>query len=129
VSAVAATDAPAAKRSGANLLPAWWPLGALVLLAAVLRFTTLDLQSFWYDEAYTPVHVFHDGPLGRRLARRSRHNREPRLRCGTRSRGSTYGCSAMARIALRLPSAIAGGAHGPGGMGDRGRARRDVARR
>jgi 4-amino-4-deoxy-L-arabinose transferase-like glycosyltransferase len=37
----------------------WWPLAALTLLAAVLRLSTLDLQSLWYDEAYTPVHVFH----------------------------------------------------------------------
>jgi uncharacterized membrane protein len=36
-----------------------WPLIALTALAAVLRFATLDLQSFWYDEAYTPVHVLH----------------------------------------------------------------------
>ena len=32
-----------------------------MLLAAVLRFATLDLQSFWYDEAFTPVHVLHPG--------------------------------------------------------------------
>jgi mannosyltransferase len=37
----------------------WWPLAALTLLAAVLRFSTLDLQSLWYDEAFTPVHVLH----------------------------------------------------------------------
>jgi uncharacterized membrane protein len=33
----------------------------LTLLAAVLRLATLDLQSLWYDEAYTPVHVLHAG--------------------------------------------------------------------
>jgi mannosyltransferase len=38
-----------------------WPLAAIVLLGAVLRFSTLGLQSFWYDEAYTPVHVLHAG--------------------------------------------------------------------
>jgi 4-amino-4-deoxy-L-arabinose transferase-like glycosyltransferase len=38
-------------------LPEWWPLAALMVLAAALRFSTLDLQSFWYDEAFTPVHV------------------------------------------------------------------------
>jgi hypothetical protein len=37
----------------------WWPLAALTLLAAALRFATLDLQSLWYDEAYTPVHMLH----------------------------------------------------------------------
>jgi hypothetical protein len=47
----------AAAAPRARTLPAWWPLAALLLLAAVLRFATLDLQSLWYDEAYTPVHV------------------------------------------------------------------------
>jgi uncharacterized membrane protein len=40
-------------------LPAWWPLLALTLLGAVLRLATLGEQSFWYDEAFTPVHVLH----------------------------------------------------------------------
>jgi mannosyltransferase len=40
-------------------LSRWWPLLALVLLAAALRLSTLGLQSFWYDEAFTPVHVLH----------------------------------------------------------------------
>jgi mannosyltransferase len=40
-------------------LTPWWPLAAITLLAAALRFSTLDLQSFWYDEAFTPVHVLH----------------------------------------------------------------------
>ncbi|HEX4114376.1 MAG TPA: glycosyltransferase family 39 protein [Solirubrobacteraceae bacterium] len=38
-------------------LAPWWPLLAILLLAAVLRLSTLGLQSFWYDEAFTPVHV------------------------------------------------------------------------
>src|SRR5207244_11571411 len=36
-----------------------WPLAAVLALAAGLRLATLDLQSFWYDEAFTPVHVLH----------------------------------------------------------------------
>jgi mannosyltransferase len=40
----------------AALVP-WWPLLAVLLLAAALRLSTLGLQSFWYDEAFTPVHV------------------------------------------------------------------------
>jgi hypothetical protein len=40
-------------------LERWWPLVALTLLAAALRLSTLELQSFWYDEAFTPVHVLH----------------------------------------------------------------------
>jgi mannosyltransferase len=39
----------------------WWPLAALVALAAALRLSTLDLQSLWYDEAFTPVHVLRPG--------------------------------------------------------------------
>jgi uncharacterized membrane protein len=40
---------------------AWWPLVAITLLAAVLRLATLGSQSFWYDEAFTPVHVLRAG--------------------------------------------------------------------
>jgi hypothetical protein len=36
-----------------------WPLLGLTLLAAALRLPTLGLQSLWYDEAFTPVHVLH----------------------------------------------------------------------
>jgi len=36
-----------------------WPLIALLALAAVLRFATLDHQSLWYDEAVTAVRVLH----------------------------------------------------------------------
>jgi len=57
VSSPAGTHPVGATRSGA--LPAWWPLAALLLLATALRFSTLGLQSFWYDEAFTPVHVLH----------------------------------------------------------------------
>jgi mannosyltransferase len=39
----------------------WWPLAALTVLAAALRFSTLGAQSLWYDEAFTPVHVLHPG--------------------------------------------------------------------
>jgi mannosyltransferase len=38
-----------------------WPLLALTLLAAILRLGTLGSQSFWYDEAFTPVHVLRAG--------------------------------------------------------------------
>ena len=44
----------------AALVP-WWPLLAILLLAAALRLSTLGLQSFWYDEAFTPVHVLRAG--------------------------------------------------------------------
>jgi mannosyltransferase len=59
----AGADATPAARGRAidARLPAWWPLAALTLLAAVLRFATLAQQSFWYDEAFTPVHVLRAG--------------------------------------------------------------------
>ncbi|HEY2572154.1 MAG TPA: hypothetical protein VGI27_11800, partial [Solirubrobacteraceae bacterium] len=56
MSVAAAAPAP---RAATRRLPAWWPLAALIVLGAALRLSTLDLQSFWYDEAYTPVHVLH----------------------------------------------------------------------
>jgi hypothetical protein len=42
---------------GSSALPGWWPLVAITALAALLRLATLGSQSFWYDEAFTPVHV------------------------------------------------------------------------
>jgi 4-amino-4-deoxy-L-arabinose transferase-like glycosyltransferase len=44
-------------RERAAALPPWWPLAGLLALAVAIRFSTLGLQSFWYDEAFTPVHV------------------------------------------------------------------------
>ncbi len=43
---------------GARGIAPWWPLAALVVLAAAVRLSTLGLQSLWFDEAFTPVHVF-----------------------------------------------------------------------
>ena len=41
---------------------AGWVLPALILVAAAaLRLATLDAQSLWFDEAFTPVHVLHGG--------------------------------------------------------------------
>jgi mannosyltransferase len=63
---VSASSAAPGPRAGEHMaagsgqqgaLPAWWPLVALIVLGAALRLSTLDLQSFWYDEAFTPVHV------------------------------------------------------------------------
>jgi mannosyltransferase len=44
-----------------SALPSWWPLAAITILAAALRLSTLGQQSFWYDEAFTPVHVLRPG--------------------------------------------------------------------
>jgi hypothetical protein len=51
----------AATIGSAGAAAEWWPLLALTLLAAVLRLATLGSQSFWYDEAFTPVHVLRAG--------------------------------------------------------------------
>jgi mannosyltransferase len=45
----------------ASSLPSWWPLLAITVFAAALRLGTLGSQSFWYDEAFTPVHVLRAG--------------------------------------------------------------------
>ncbi len=86
-------------------LPAWWPLAALTLLAAVLRLSTLDLQSFWYDEAFTPVHVLHHG-LGATLRAVSRTENSPPL--WYLLEWVDYRLLGNGEIALRLPSALAG---------------------
>jgi 4-amino-4-deoxy-L-arabinose transferase-like glycosyltransferase len=83
----------------------WWPLAALVVLAAVLRLSTIDLQSFWYDEAFTPVHVLH-ASLGATLRAVVRSENTPPLWyliawADARVLGT-------GEVALRLPSALAG---------------------
>jgi 4-amino-4-deoxy-L-arabinose transferase-like glycosyltransferase len=45
-------DAPSPARGDASATP-WLALGAIVVLAAVLRFATLRTQSIWFDEAAT----------------------------------------------------------------------------
>ncbi len=45
--------------TAARALPGWWPLGGLLLFAALVRLPSIGLQSFWFDEAFTPVHVLH----------------------------------------------------------------------
>jgi mannosyltransferase len=73
-----ASRSGSASGASAESWPAWWPLAAITLLAAVLRFATLDLQSFWYDEAFTPVHVLHAG-LGATLRSVSHTENTPPL--------------------------------------------------
>ena len=75
--------APAAGRRGLDRARAAprrggrWP--RCVLLAAALRFATLGEQSFWYDEAFTPVHVLHAEPRRRRCTRSSHTENTPPL--------------------------------------------------
>jgi mannosyltransferase len=86
-------------------LSSWWPLAGLTLLAAALRFSTLDLQSLWYDEAFTPVHVLHSG-LGATLRAIAHTENTPPLWYVLE-----WGVSRIlgtGAVALRLLSALAG---------------------
>ena len=92
-----------ATRAGA--LPEWWPLAALLVLAAALRFSTLGLQSFWYDEAFTPVHVLH-ASLGATLhGVVHTENTPPLWYVLIWAWSRLFGTGALA---LRLPSAVFG---------------------
>lgn len=101
----AATAARPAAIAEQRRLPPWWPLAALVVLAAALRLATLTEQSFWYDEAFTPVHVLHPS-LSSTLSAVVHHENTPPLWyllawLDTRLLGD-------GALALRLPSALAG---------------------
>jgi mannosyltransferase len=103
VSSSAGTRPSAEAREGA--LPAWWPLAALLVLAAALRFSTLGLQSFWYDEAFTPVHVLH-ASLGATLhSVVHTENTPPLWYVLIWAWSRVFGTGA---VALRLPSAVFG---------------------
>jgi len=103
MSAVAA-EAPAVA-AGERRLPGWWPLAALILLAAALRLATLTEQGFWYDEAFTPVHVLHAG-LGATLKSFVHSENTPPLwYLLAWADARVLGDGALA---LRLPSALAG---------------------
>jgi mannosyltransferase len=104
MSAVAASSSPVAA-ADARRLPAWWPLLALTLLAAVLRFATLGEQSFWYDEAFTPVHVLHSGIGATWRAYVHSENTPPLWYAIAWIDYRIFGDGALA---LRFPSAIAG---------------------
>jgi 4-amino-4-deoxy-L-arabinose transferase-like glycosyltransferase len=101
--ATAAATAPAAATR--RRLPAWWPLAALVVLAAALRFSTLGLQSFWYDEAYTPVHVLQTSLSATLRAMVHSENSPPLWYV---IEWVDYRVLGSGEFALRLPSALAG---------------------
>src|ERR1700687_4805193 len=91
-------------------VPAWWALAGLVILAAALRFSTLDLQSFWYDEAFTPVHVLHRSLWATLRAVSHTENTPPLWYVIAWTDARLLGTG---EVALRLPSALAGGATVP----------------
>jgi mannosyltransferase len=86
-------------------LPAWWPLAVLALVAAVLRLSTLDLQSFWYDEAFTPVHVLHASLWATLRSVVHTENSPPLWYLIEWVDSRLLGTG---EVALRLPSALAG---------------------
>jgi mannosyltransferase len=101
----AATAARPAAIAEQRRLPPWWPLAALIVLAAALRLATLTEQSFWYDESFTPVHVLH-ADLGATLKALVHSENTPPLWyllawVDVRLLGD-------GALALRLPSALAG---------------------
>jgi mannosyltransferase len=89
----------------ARSLPAWWPLAALTILAAVLRLTTLGEQSFWYDEAFTPVHVLHPSLTATLRSVVHTENTPPLWYILAWADARVLGTG---EYALRLPSALAG---------------------
>jgi mannosyltransferase len=98
---LAAPSAPAASRT----LPGWWPVAALILLGAALRLSTLGLQSFWFDEAFTPVHVLHPS-LFKTLHSITQTENSPPL--WYIIEWLDYRLLGTSEWALRLPSALAG---------------------
>jgi uncharacterized membrane protein len=86
-------------------LASWWPLAALTLLAAALRLSTLDLQSFWYDEAFTPVHVLHPSLWATLRSVSHSENTPPLWYVLAWADSRILGTG---EVALRLPSALAG---------------------
>jgi mannosyltransferase len=91
--------------SAASSLARWWPLAALTLLAAILRLSTLDLQSFWYDEAFTPVHVLHPSLWATLRSVAHTENTPPLWYLIAWADARVLGTG---ELALRLPSALAG---------------------
>ena len=86
-------------------LAKWWPLAALIVLAAALRLSTLDLQSFWYDEAYVPVHTLHASLVATLRSVEHRENTPPLWYVLIWAWSRIFGTG---MLVLRLPSALAG---------------------
>ncbi len=83
----------------------WWPLAAITLLAAALRLSTLGLQSFWYDEAFTVVHVLRPSLVATLRHVVHTENTPPLWYLLAWADSRVLGTG---EVALRLPSAIAG---------------------
>ena len=97
--------APSAEIALTARLPRWWPLVALTIGAAALRLSTLGLQSFWYDEAFTPVHVLHPSLWATLRSVAHSENSPPLWYLLEWVDSRILGTG---EVALRLPSALAG---------------------
>jgi uncharacterized membrane protein len=86
-------------------VPGWWPLAALLVIAAAARLPTLSLQSLWYDEAYTPVHVLHSSLAATLNALVAHENTPPLWYIVVWALTRVLGTGV---VALRLLSALAG---------------------
>ncbi len=102
--AVCAEASPATAR-GRTALLSLWPLVALTVLAAALRLSTLGLQSFWYDEAFTPVHVLHPSLWATLRSVVHSENTPPLWYVIAWADARVFGTG---ELALRWPSALAG---------------------
>jgi mannosyltransferase len=91
-----------------------WPVIAITVLGAVLRLSTLNLQSFWFDEAFTPTHVLH-ASLFKTLHAVTRTENSPPLWYVVE--WLDWRILGDGQVALRLPSALAGIALVPVGWG------------
>ena len=100
-----ASLAPARAAGAVGRLPRWWPLGAILVAGAALRLATLGLQSFWYDEAFTPVHVLHPSLFSTLSSMVHTENSPPVWYVLEWLDSRVLG---TAEVALRLPSALAG---------------------
>ena len=96
---------PARRDVAVARLPRWWPLVALTAFAALLRFSTLGVQSLWFDEAFTPLHVLHPS-LIKTLEVVPRTENSPPLWYVIE--WFDYRLFGSGAYALRLPSAILG---------------------
>jgi predicted membrane-bound mannosyltransferase len=88
-----------------SALASWWVLAVLIVAAAALRLSTLGLQSFWYDEAYTPVHTLHASLTATLSAVAHTENSPPLWYLLEWAIARVLGTGV---VALRLLSAIAG---------------------
>lgn len=103
MASTAASLAPQARQT--SWARAHWPLLLLIALAAAVRLATIGLQSFWFDEAFTPVYVIHPSFTATMHTMSHTENTPPLwyvlIWIWTRIFGTGV-------VAMRLPSALAG---------------------